>query len=82
MQIFSHHDRILGELWHTSPSPAHLGFLDRVLDVDVGLRVSNGVANPNGVSLHEEPVIDDGLDVAVEESSLVEAQLQEDDMKE
>lgn len=43
----------------------YLSLFDCVLDINVGLGVGNGVPNTNTVSLQQQPVVDQGLDVTV-----------------
>lgn len=43
-----------------------LGLLDGCNDVGVGPGIGNGVADSNAVTLQQQPIVDDGLNVPVE----------------
>lgn len=43
----------------------YLSLFDCVLDINVGLGVGNGVPNTDTVTLQQQPVVDQGLDVTV-----------------
>ena len=61
--------------------PTNLGLLDGVLDVVVCLCIGDGVTDANWMTLDEQPVVDDHLNVSIELSSLFVALLQVDDVK-
>lgn len=57
------------------------GFLDRSNDVGVGLGIGNGVTNSDGMAFDQQPIVDHGLDVAVEATVHLVAVLQLGDVK-
>ena len=61
--------------------PQYLSLFNGVLDFLVGLRISDGVPDPDGVSLQQQPIVDGGLDVAVELAGDLVAQLHEGHMQ-
>ena len=67
---------LLNDLYHV-----RFGFLDRVLDVLVRLRIGDRVSDADAVPFVEQPVVDDRLDVAVEAAADLVTQFHEDDVQ-
>ena len=69
--------KVLSPIEKASSCNTYLGSLDGVLDILVGLLVSDGVSNSDAVTLQKQPVVDHCLDVAVELSSYLKPKLKE-----